>query len=152
MLRDRSGGTRVATPRVSACARARTRAWGIPRGESRRLRREPRARRDMVPIAPPTFCLARLSPPPPPPPRSRRLRVWRPKRSTFKPSWPFYKRLWRRFCLLSFLFISAESLKNYSKSQRNYKIKILFIRLCMSRPIHWTYNMVWFRIKFLLYL
>jgi hypothetical protein len=40
----------------------------------------------------------------------------------------------RRFCLFLFLFISAESLKNHSKSQKNHNNrKSNFIGLHMSR-------------------
>jgi hypothetical protein len=43
------------------------------------------------------------------------------KKSFVLPSWPCYKQFWRQFYL--FLFILIESLKNYSKSQKNHKIK-----------------------------
>jgi hypothetical protein len=53
--------------------------------------------------------------------------------------------------LLFFLFISAKSLKNNSKSQKNHKIKKSnFVRFHISRSIQWTYNMICFSTKFLL--
>ena len=59
------------------------------------------------------------------------------------PPWPYYKQFWRWLCLFLFLFISDESLKNHSKSQKNHKMKNLILLDSTWVDLHSEY-IIWY--------